>query len=787
MWSIEGLKTAWRNRWGSEVQSLREGAFSADAPITTASEDLLGRGDFARALARVLYSHRGSESLVVALRGEWGSGKTSIKNLVVEALTPIGEAKMQVVTFNPWQWGTDDAITRAFFREIAVALGDAERSVFARRRAHEFRRYAKSLESLSGGLKNAGTRASSAAAWLTGIGLFIAGGVVWLEPSARMLATAMLVIAGAVLILSRIIGFLGRDREDDRPLDIARFDLEQRLREMPRNILVVIDDMDRLEDEQIRTVIRHVKANANFPGLTYLLLYQRNVLENAFGGGEDGRQYLEKIVQAAFDVPVVEGERIGRIVLAELEKVTQPLPTDGKFDQKRWGNVWVGGLRHFFKNLRDAKRFIGGAELQFSLHSGKRVLETNLIDTAALEVLRLFEPDVYAAISRSRALITGTTRERREADKELIKATIAAARPEYKEAVQYVVSQLFPIVSWAFGGSWYGSDWEEGWSSERRICSPRYFDRYFSLRLPDGQISDSEFMEFLQQSADRERLILSFAGFEKRDLLPELLERLDEAAVGRKLPLDSADAFLPALFDISETLPDQIGFGKMPFINAWRTASWYLRSEDDATKRGAAFLKALNGSESLAVPATLISLDMDRKEKGEADLLFAADLTEAKKIWVEKFRAALARDPYGMLGNKHLVNFLYRWRDFETVDGPRAWVASVATKPELLGKLLVAFLFEGQSHAFGDYVTSKVLTFQWNAIEPLIDLPVFTEAVKKLAPMLGTPEFEAQERFLKAAAASEAAKAKAGTSSETDAEDTEGDRTEVKFVDETDL
>ncbi|GLR89822.1 NTPase [Bradyrhizobium iriomotense] len=724
---------------------------------------------------------------MVALRGEWGSGKTSIKNRVVEVLSPPGETKMQVVTFNPWQWGTDEAITRAFFREIAVALGDAEQSVFARRRAHEFRRYAKTLETLSGGLKNAGSRASSAAVWLSGVGFLVAGGVVWLEPSAKMLATAMLVIAGAVLILSRIIGFLGRDREDDRPLDVSRFDLEQRLKEMPRNVLVVVDDMDRLEDEQIRTVIRHVKANANFPGLTYLLLYQRNILERAFGEGEDGRQYLEKIVQAAFDVPVVEGERIGRIVLAELEKITQPLPSDGKFDQKRWGNIWVGGLRHFFKTLRDAKRFVGGVEVQFSLHSGKRVLETNLIDTVALEVLRLFEPDVYAAISRSRTLITGAARERRESDKERIKAIIAAARPEYKDAVQYVVSQLFPIVGWAFGDSWYGSDWEEGWSSERRICSPRYFDRYFSLRLPDGQISDSEFMDFLEKSADRERISQSFADFEKRNLLPELMERLDEAAVGKKLPLESAGAFLPALFDIAENLPDKMGFGKMPFTNAWRTAFWYLRGEDDAAKRGQAFLNALRKSDSLAVPATLISLDMDGKEKGDTDLLFAADLEEAKEVWVAKLRADLASGLEGMLGNKHLVNFLYRWRDFEGVDGPRAWVASIATKPELLGKLLVGFLSEGVSHALRDHVTSKVISFHWSAIEPLIDVPAFTDAVKALAPDPGSPEFDARDRFLKAAekhaAAVEAAKAKA--SDEVEKDGTDEDSAEVRLVDET--
>ncbi|MCK1636944.1 hypothetical protein IVA95_04970 [Bradyrhizobium sp. 157] len=104
---LERLKASWRKWRSIERQPLRAGALSADAPITSASENLLGRGDFACALARILYRHRGSESLVIALRGEWGSGKTSIKNLAIEALIPPGETKMQVVTFNPWQWGTD--------------------------------------------------------------------------------------------------------------------------------------------------------------------------------------------------------------------------------------------------------------------------------------------------------------------------------------------------------------------------------------------------------------------------------------------------------------------------------------------------------------------------------------------------------------------------------------------------------------------------------------------------------------------------------------------------------
>jgi KAP family P-loop domain len=547
------VRSLWEGVWHRDSGAEREGAFAADLPIQRSTEDLLERSALARALADVLYRHRGMDSLVVAVRGDWGSGKTSIKNLVVEALTRPEVPQMRVVTFNPWQWGSDDAITRAFFREIAAALGDAEQSLPARRRAHEFRRYAKMLEQFSGGAKEAGNRLSGLIVWLGGFGLILAGGVITLDLPAKWLAFALTVLAGLTLVLGKLFAFIWRDREDSRPLDIARAVLEDRLRTLPRNMLVVVDDIDRLEPDQIRTVIRHVKANANFPGRTYLLLYQREIVERAFDGDTpgEGRKYLEKIVQAAFDVPVVEETRIGSIVLAELEKITVSLPKDPGFDQTSWGNTWHGGLKHLFRNLRDAKRFVGGAEVQFTLHRGSRVLETNLIDTVALEALRIFEPEVYAALGRSKTLITGT-RDRRGADKEKIKNLLACATKENEGAAQYIASQLFPVIAWAFGSAWHGPDWEERWASERRICSPRYFDRYFALRLPDGRISDSEFLGFIEICADRAVIDVAVADIRERGLLPEMLERLDQAAIAGKLPMDHIDALLPALFDIAE-------------------------------------------------------------------------------------------------------------------------------------------------------------------------------------------------------------------------------------------
>lgn len=61
-------------------------SFSVDEPIAKAEEDRLNRTGFAEALASAIRNWTKPSSLVIGLYGEWGSGKSSLKNLVVERL-----------------------------------------------------------------------------------------------------------------------------------------------------------------------------------------------------------------------------------------------------------------------------------------------------------------------------------------------------------------------------------------------------------------------------------------------------------------------------------------------------------------------------------------------------------------------------------------------------------------------------------------------------------------------------------------------------------------------------
>src|SRR5258708_11587282 len=101
----------------------KEHWFSSDRPIESARADVLGRSEFAAQLAASIGGWDGKDSLVIALHGGWGTGKTSVKNMVLEKLRRSPSRCPHIVEFSPWQVSGTGTLVATFFHELAVALG----------------------------------------------------------------------------------------------------------------------------------------------------------------------------------------------------------------------------------------------------------------------------------------------------------------------------------------------------------------------------------------------------------------------------------------------------------------------------------------------------------------------------------------------------------------------------------------------------------------------------------------------------------------------------------------
>ncbi len=99
-----------------------------DSPITTPEEDRFGIDPFARALATSFGDLDNPVGSVVAINGPWGSGKSSVVNLIRHHLS--GNGQITIVDFQCWWFRGEEALTLAFLQALygAIERGIGERA-----------------------------------------------------------------------------------------------------------------------------------------------------------------------------------------------------------------------------------------------------------------------------------------------------------------------------------------------------------------------------------------------------------------------------------------------------------------------------------------------------------------------------------------------------------------------------------------------------------------------------------------------------------------------------------
>lgn len=694
--------------------------FSTDRPITSEKEDLLNRSSFAESLAKAIKDWIGNDSLVLALYGPWGSGKSSVKNIILESLKKSDTACPYIVEFNPWQWAGQERLTEAFFHEIGIVFGKTASNDEGKNRATKWLDYGRIL-SLGGSiLKITKTVLNSK-------GIPDPG----LETVSESMKESAEVMKNATEVLST---------SETHSLSELKKDLSDTLAKLDRPILVVIDDLDRLSTSEIKLMFQLIKANADFPNMVYLLLFQRDIVEKSLNeiAPISGREFLEKIIQVGFDIPKIEWTQLQKILCNGLDRLLDDSSIIKLFDKRRWANIFISGLSPYFQNLRDVNRFLGTLSFQISIFQNEGCFEVNPIDLIALEVLRVFEPEVYHKIYNSKSILTRQNFEHsgKEA-KGLIKveceSIINLAYKGNRTQVEELIKQLFPTIEWVLGGYTYGSDFEEKWFRELRVCHSNIFDRFFHLAIPESDISHAELERILSLAGDRERLVAEFNNLSKRGLLGIVLNRLE--AYKEIIALEYAVPFITALFDIGENLTDDSsGFFEIGSdMHASRIIFWYLKKEKNAEKRANILKEALQATTGVYLPVMKISTEdsrQERKKDPSAFLVTEDSIEELKEICVEIIKQA---SESGKLNNHaKMAPILYCWRDWTSSEEPAKWIEKLIETREGVITFLTAFLQRSKVQGLRDYTYQIRYSISLKSIENFVPIDVLKQKSEQI-------------------------------------------------------
>ncbi|MFI7302150.1 P-loop NTPase fold protein [Micromonospora aurantiaca] len=525
------------------VSGLPDGSWWVDDPIDEPGEDLFGRGPFvSRAVALLDQIGSRPSSTVVGLVGPWGSGKTSTIRMIVANLNPD---RWGVTWINPWALSGPDAVVTELLGAIRGAV--PEKASAGTRVRQQLSRY--------------GALATPALSMVPVVG---------------SAATAM--ANEAIQRLTDQGTTLGEQADQVRDALLA----------LARPTLVVIDDVDRLQPEQLLAVFRAVRVLGRLPHVHYVLAYdQQTVLDVlsttpiADKHGARAVAFLEKIVTLRLEQPPVRLEHAESLFntgcAGALGRASASLSEDA---QRRLVEEREALLLRVLTEPRSVARLLTQVDIYLPLVGAS---EVDFVDFITLTFLRITYPRLYQAIAMHRTALVDATeiaepsRRRPEFDEEaLAQLDVPAA---HTGRVADALQRLFPRLNTDPVRSTVAQHRRRG---QRRVSDPDYTERYFALTSIIDEISDGSLAQAIRELADGRR------GVATEDLTAALRPNLTDAqacsraartlrraaSLSAELSGSEAAAVIPYVLDQFDHLrgPAAGGFGPDEEATVWLAA-----------------------------------------------------------------------------------------------------------------------------------------------------------------------------------------------------------------------
>jgi hypothetical protein len=441
--------------------------FWIDKPIQDSDSDIFSRDKFAQLLASKIQSKQQNEdhgSLAIGVNGPWGSGKTSFINLVKKKLNPSNRI---IIDFNPWRSSSANKIIEDFFELLISNLGKYDVTLSA-----NLTKYAKSLTKID---ENIITKS-----------------------------------------IDTVIDYLLEDLDKNEIYNR----INTSIKKTNRQIIIFIDDLDRLDKRESIEVLRLIRNTANFNNVTYIVCYDKDYLEEAVKeiNKHNYRLFLEKIFQFEFYLPIYDlsilRSKAKGILKGNLPMEMHPM-IDAAVDFS--GNTGSIYTNRCLRSYRDILRFCNS--ILFDIHYIKD--EINFIDFYLIQLIKVKFYSIYIDLADNEEIFfiieNSKIRLRRTSEKHASLNTISLNRlfndskntvsePEDKTVFELYTDQLgdrinsegIDFLNNIMGDLLYEKDILDTKNKDYKSFANAYnYHKYFTIQLLKSDFSISEFETYL--------------------------------------------------------------------------------------------------------------------------------------------------------------------------------------------------------------------------------------------------------------------------------------------------
>ena len=443
-----------------------------DVPITHKNQDCLHRFTFARDLAKVIKEMPKMPSpYVIGLYGRWGEGKTSVLNLVREELDYDHEELdydhgLIRIDYNPWIYEKDRARLVGFYDAIENGINEHYYISNLRRMLIKYQ------------------------------------GLLW---------------SGL-----RKIGIPFRVDFEVETVEEIQVRLGELVSSIDKTLVMFIDDIDRLQANEILEVFKLVNLQSKLPRIVFVLAFDDSVVKQILNDQVNvSSAYLEKVIQAPVTLPPASLADIDAyLYFSDPSKNRTSLIEDllvslGLKDYqikefaKEFEPIYRGQIRTLVRTLRQAKRYYNAVTLRLPVVLG----EVNLVDFFILEAIRLFYPMMFDDIWSNRWMylppwsfdvlwenpvrLMSEEKQKNKTIKDHVDQVLRRETANKDIALAFLRYLFFQIDN-VYGSTTanYQSMSTE-FRDKQRLTHPEAFDKYFTLMVPEGELSDVDaFSEF---------------------------------------------------------------------------------------------------------------------------------------------------------------------------------------------------------------------------------------------------------------------------------------------------